>query len=223
MIQKKIWLTALTLALALPLGAEASVYGVMNQVGVSGNVQGATNRYGNTNGGLGLRASLYNGGLFGTAKYRHEFGATYQGYTGGNTNTIGLKLGYLFNASNILAVGPYVGYEYNRFAQSNAYNDSHSSLSTNGLGGGLYAAASLPGVNFTGYVGYLGGISETQHLSGFAPTTFNRTSDLLQMGVNAYYPLMANVSLYVGLHDDDFTQRGAPNILRGDVGLGMQF
>ncbi|WP_237747418.1 hypothetical protein [Acidithiobacillus thiooxidans] len=182
MIQKKIWLTALTLALALPLGAEASVYGVMNQVGVSGNVQGATNRYGNTNGGLGLRASLYNGGLFGTAKYRHEFGATYQGYTGGNTNTIGLKLGYLFNASNILAVGPYVGYEYNRFAQSNAYYDSHSSLSTNGLGGGLYAAASLPGVNFTGYVGYLGGISETQHLSGFAPTTFNRTSDLLQMG-----------------------------------------
>ncbi len=78
MIQKKTWLTALTLALALPLGAEASVYGVMNQVGVSGNVQGATNRYGNTNGGLGLRASLYNGGLFGTAKYRHEFGATYQ-------------------------------------------------------------------------------------------------------------------------------------------------
>ncbi|OCX78038.1 hypothetical protein A6M27_05990 [Acidithiobacillus thiooxidans] len=223
MIQKKTWLTALTLALALPLGAEASVYGVMNQVGVSGNVQGATNRYGNTNGGLGLRASLYNGGLFGTAKYRHEFGATYQGYTGGNTNTIGLKLGYLFNASNILAVGPYVGYEYNRFAQSNAYYDSHSSLSTNGLGGGLYAAASLPGVNFTGYVGYLGGISETQHLSRFAPTTFNRTSDLLQMGVNAYYPLMANVSLYVGLHDDDFTLRGAPNILRGDVGLGMQF
>ena len=80
MIQKKIWLTALILAITLPIGAEASVYDVMNQVGVSGNVQGATNQYGNTTGGLGLRASLYNGGLFGTAKYRHEFGATYQRY-----------------------------------------------------------------------------------------------------------------------------------------------
>ncbi|MBU2739682.1 hypothetical protein [Acidithiobacillus concretivorus] len=223
MIQKKIGLTAFALALTLPIAAEASVYDVMNQIGVSGSLQGATNQYGNTTGGLGLRASLYNGGLFGTAKYRHEFGATYQGYTGGNTNTIGLKLGYLFNASNMLAVGPYVGYEYNRFAQSNSYYDYHSSLSTNGLGGGLYAAASLPVVNLTGYIGYLGGISETQHVSGLAPTTFNSSSDLLQMGVNAYYPLMANVSLYIGLHDDDFTQHGAPNILRGDVGLGMQF
>jgi hypothetical protein len=112
-----------------------------------------------------------------------------------------------------------VGYAYNRFAQSNSYYDYHSSLSTNGLGGGLYAATSLPSINLTGYIGYLGGISETQHVSGFAPAT----SDLLQMGVNAYYPLMANVSLYIGLHDDDFTQQGAPNIFRGDVGLGMQF
>jgi hypothetical protein len=223
MNQRKIVLATVTLALCLPVAADASVYSVMNQVDVSGNVQGATNSYGNTTGGLGLRASLYNGGLFGTAKYRHEFGATYQGYTGGNTNTIGLKLGYLFNASNILAVGPYVGYEYNRFAQTNSYYAYHSSLTTNGLGGGLFAAASLPGVNLTGYIGYLGGISETQHVTGFAPATFNSSFDLLQMGVNAYYPLMANVSFYVGLHDDDFTQRGAPNILRGDVGLGIQF
>lgn len=213
----------MTLTLTLPLGADASVYSVMNQVGVAANLQGATDHYGNTTGGLGLRASLYNGSFFGTAKYRHEFVATYQGYTGGNTNTIGLKLGYLFNASNILAVGPYVGYEYNHFAQSNHYFNYHSSLSTNGLGGGLYAAAALPGVNVTGYIGYLGSFAGTHHISKLAPATFNDASNLLQMGVNAYYPLMANVSLYVGLHDDDFTHSGAPNILRGTVGLGIQF
>ena len=209
--------------LAATATAEASIYSVMNQVDVSGNVQGTTNQYGNTAGGLGVRGSLFSNGLFGTAKYRHQFGAAYQGYTGGDSNTLGLKIGYLFPASPILAVGPYLGYEYNRFSENDAYLNSQSSQSLDNLGGGLYAAASLPFANVTGYLGYLGGVSETSHVTGFPPLRYNRSSNLLQMGVTAYYPLVANLNFFVGLHDDDFTQAGAPNLLRGTVGIGAAF
>lgn len=203
--------------------AQASIDSVMNQADISGNVQGTTNHFGNTTGGLGLRGSLFSDGFFGTAKYRHEFGPAFEGYTGGDSDTLALKLGYLFPASASLAVGPYLGYAYNRFAEDNAYYGFHAAQTLDDLGGGLYAAASLPGAELTGYVGYLGGISETDHVAGFVPVQYDNASDLLQVGVNVYYPLIANLSLFVGLHDDDFTEAGAPNILRGDVGLGAQF
>ncbi|MCR1353976.1 hypothetical protein [Acidithiobacillus ferrooxidans] len=212
-----------TTLLAATVTADASIYSAMNQADVSGNVQGTTNQYGNTAGGLGVRGSLFSNGLFGTAKYRHQFGPVYQGYTGGDSNTFGLKVGYLFAATPFVAVGPYLGYEYNRFSENDAYLHSQASQSLDNLGGGLYAAASLPFANVTGYLGYLGGVSETNHVTGFPPVQYNRSSNLLQMGVNVYYPLVANLDFFVGLHDDDFTQTGAPNLLRGDVGLGASF
>ncbi len=205
------------------ISADASVYSVMNQIDVSGNVQGTTNQYGNTMGGLGVRGSLFSQGFFGTAKFRHQFGPAFDGYTGGDSNTLGLKVGYLLPASPFLAVGPYLGYEYNHFTENNGYSGYHASQGLDNIGGGLYAAASLPFANVTGYLGYLGGVSETSQVSGFPPLRYNRATDLLQMGVNVYYPLMANLNFYVGLHDDDFTEAGAPNLLRGDVGLGASF
>lgn len=216
------WMVGASL-LTAAASADASIYGAMNQADVSGNVQSTTNHYGNTSGGLGIRASLFSDGLFGAAKYRHQFSPVYQGYTGGDSNTFDLKVGYLFSASPFVAVGPYLGYEYNRFSENNAYLHSQASQSLDNLGGGLYAAASLPFANVTGYLGYLGGVSETSHVTGFPPLRYNRSSSLLQMGVNVYYPLLPNLDFFVGLHDDDFTQAGAPNLLRGDVGIGLSF
>ncbi|AUW32878.1 hypothetical protein A5904_07955 [Acidithiobacillus caldus] len=209
--------------LATAATADASIYWTMNQVDVSGNVQGTTNQYGNTAGGLGVRGSLFDNGLFGTVKYRHQFGPAYQGYTGGDSNTFGLEVGYLFAATPFVAVGPYLGYEYNRFSEHDAYLNSQASQSLDNLGGGLYAAASLPFANVTAHLGYLGGVSETSRVTGFPPLQYNRSSNLLQMGVNLYLPLVANLDFFVGLHDDDFTQAGAPNLLRGDVGVGASF
>ncbi|WP_308389155.1 hypothetical protein [Acidithiobacillus sp. AMEEHan] len=203
--------------------ASASIYSAMNQADISGNVQGTSNHYGNTTGGLGVRGSLFSQGFFGTAKFRHQFGPAFDGYTGGDSNTFGLKVGYLFPTSPVLAVGPYLGYEYNHFSETDDYAGYHASQGLDNLGGGLYAAASLPLANVTGYLGYLGGVSETSHVSGFPPLRYNRASNLLQMGVNVYYPLLANLDFYVGLHDDDFTESGAPNLLRGDVGIGAEF
>ncbi len=223
---RKNWLIPMSVGAGLLVAAasaNASIYSVMNQVGMSGNVQGTTNQYGNTTGGLGVRGSLFSQGFFGTAKFRHQFGPAFDGYTGGDSNTFGLKVGYLFPTNPVLALGPYLGYEYNHFAENDTYSGYHASQGLDNLGGGLYAAASLPFANVTGYLGYLGGVSETSHVSGFPPLRYNQASDLLQMGVNVYYPLMANLDFYVGLHDDDFTEAGAPNLLRGDVGIGAEF
>ncbi len=102
--------------LVAPL-AFAGVGQVLNSVSAYGNLNGISNDGGQTTGGLGIKGSWWQDNLLFSADYHHDFGSSFStpNRTGGGSTGINIKAGYMVPISNVLAFGPYLEYQYQRW------------------------------------------------------------------------------------------------------------
>ena len=222
-----LWLLSATILMASPL-AFAGVGQVLNSVSAYGNLNGVSNDGGQTTGGLGVKGSLWRNDLLISANYHHDFGSSFAvpNRTGGGNTGVNVKLGYIVPVSNLIAFGPYLTYQYQRWTVSGP-DSSAFHFANNAIGGGGMVAAGLGPLTLTGNIGYLAGVSATYSYTqnGYQDSfTSARGSDnVLQLGGQASMNIFGPIYAFAGLQWNRYMNHGALNVLQGNVGAGFSF
>ena len=251
----------LLLAALFPVAALAQGYGqAENLIGAYGEVVGTPSSVtanapgysayasgGNTAGGGGVFADGVNNSLFFThLGFNYADGAPIAGgsVTVNNVSASGsganghswqfnLRFGKLFPVSSMLAVGPYLAYQYADFRVGvNGYGSAY--YRNNAIGGGLQVATNTGGpFDLTGHIGYLAGVSSSAGDSAGAATN-PPNAGVLQIGARGVYAFNPEFSAFAGVaYDryhasdsyapDQITGSATINEVRGMFGLAYHF
>ncbi len=226
----KIFPIAVLAALAVsaaPL-AMAQEFAPLNSFGVYGNVNTLGGNAGKTTGGVGVQGRFFTDNFLLSANFHHEFGSSFSDtdVTGGSSNGVGVKIGYLIPLSQNLRVGPYLGYQYQRWTIDGS-NSVSAHLSNNAIGGGGYLAFASGPLTVTGNVGYLDGVSATLGASNgtesISATTNRHSLNDLQVGLQGDYAISGPWYAFASFKLNHYMDNGSTNTYQEGVGLGYSF
>lgn len=246
-------------ALAQGFGQAMDLFGIYGQIDgtpstLSASVPGASlhGSGGNTNGGVGVFAAAVNNDLYFThLGFDYSAGAPISGgsltgsdangtgnlsgseHTNGHSLQFNARIGKLFQVAPVIAVGPYLAYQYANFRGSiNGFGSA--SYDNNALGGGVELVTNTGGpFDISAHLGYLAGVSATASDNyGSAPNT--PSSGVLQLGARGVYSFTPHFSAFAGVAYDRYhasyayapyqlTATATINDVRGMVGLAYNF